>query len=57
MRMKVGNTTFTKAMEILPNGKTLQVKMDHDSLKYFLEQRLSSEEQQKWVTMMLRYDF
>ena len=44
-------------MATLPNGKTLQGKMDHDSLKYFLEQRLSSEEQQKWVTMMLGYDF
>jgi hypothetical protein len=34
-----------------------KVKTDHDSLKYFLEQRLSSEEQQKWVTNMLGYDF
>ena len=34
-----------------------KVKMDHDSLKYFLEQRLSSEEQQKQVTKMLGYDF
>jgi hypothetical protein len=34
-----------------------KVKMDHDSLKYFLEQRLSSEEQQKWVTKILGYDF
>ena len=31
--------------------------MDHDSLKYFLEQRLSLEEQKKWVTNLLGYDF
>ena len=34
-----------------------KVKTDHDSLKYFLEQRLSLEEQQKWVTQILGYDF
>jgi hypothetical protein len=34
-----------------------KVKTYHDSLKYFLEQRLSSEEQQKWVTKILGYDF
>ena len=28
-------------------GRHFKVKTDHDSLKYFLEQRLSSEEQQK----------
>jgi len=44
-------------MTTLPNGKTLKVKTYHDSLKYFLEQRLSSEEQQKWVTKILGYDF
>ena len=38
-------------------GRHFKVKNDHDSLKYFLEQRLSSEEQQKWVTKMLGYDF
>jgi len=38
-------------------GRHFKVKSDHDSLKYFLEQRLSSEEQQKWVTKMLGYDF
>ena len=37
-------------------GRLFKVKMDHDSLKYFLE-RLSSEEKQKWVTKMLSYDF
>ena len=38
-------------------GRHFKVKMDHDSLKYFLEQRLSSKEQQKWATKMLGYDF
>ena len=38
-------------------GRHFKIKIDHDSLKYFLEQRLSSEEQQKWVKNMLGYDF
>jgi len=38
-------------------GRYSKVKTDHDSLKYFLEQILSSKEQQKWVTKMLGYDF
>jgi len=38
-------------------GRHVKLKTDHDSLKYFLEQRLSSREQQKWVTKMLGYDF
>ncbi|KAH9314191.1 hypothetical protein KI387_022818, partial [Taxus chinensis] len=38
-------------------GRHFKVKTDHDSLKYFLEQHLSSEEQKKWVSKMLGYDF
>lgn len=38
-------------------GRHFKIKTDHDTLKYFLEKRLSFEEQQKWVTKMLGYDF
>ena len=38
-------------------GRPFKVKLDHDSLKYFLEQRLSLEEKQKWATEMLGYAF
>ena len=31
-------------------GQYFQIKTDHQNLKYFLEQRISSLEQQKWVT-------
>ena len=37
-------------------GRHFKVKIDHDSLKKILEQRLSLEEKQKWVTKMLGYD-
>jgi hypothetical protein len=38
-------------------GRNFKVKIDHDSLKYFLEQSLSSEEKQKCATTMLCYNF
>ena len=38
-------------------GRHFKVKTDQDSLKYFFEEILSSNEQQKWVTNMLDYDF
>jgi hypothetical protein len=38
-------------------GHHFQIKTDHHSLKYFLEQRLSSPEQNKWLTKMLGYDY
>jgi hypothetical protein len=38
-------------------GQRFQIKTDHQSLKYFLEQRISSSEQQKWVTKLFGYDY
>jgi hypothetical protein len=38
-------------------GQHFQIKTDHQSLKYFLEQRISSSEQQKWVTKLFGYDY
>jgi hypothetical protein len=36
-------------------GQCFQIKTDHQSLKYFLEQCISSQEQQKWVTKLFGY--
>jgi hypothetical protein len=38
-------------------GQRFQIKIDHQSLEYFLEQRISSQEQQKWVTKLFGYDY
>jgi hypothetical protein len=38
-------------------GQHFQVKTDHQSLKYFLEQHISSLEKQKWVTKLFGYDY
>jgi hypothetical protein len=38
-------------------GKRSQIKTYHQSLKYFLEQCLSSPEKQKWVTKLFGYDY
>jgi hypothetical protein len=38
-------------------GRNFKFKTVHDSLKNFLNQRLSSEEQQKWVAKMQGFDF
>jgi hypothetical protein len=38
-------------------GQRFQIKIDHQGLKYFLEQHISSQEQQKWVTKLFGYDY
>jgi hypothetical protein len=38
-------------------GQCFQIKTDHQSLKYFLEQHISSQEKQKWVTKLFGYDY
>jgi hypothetical protein len=38
-------------------GKHFQIKIDHRSLKYFLEQIISSSEKKKWVTKLFGYDY
>jgi hypothetical protein len=38
-------------------GQRFQIKTDHQSLKYFMEQCISSQEQQKWVTKLFGYDY
>jgi hypothetical protein len=38
-------------------GKCFQIKTDHQILKYFLEQRISSRGKQKWVTKLFGYDY
>jgi hypothetical protein len=38
-------------------GAMFQIKTDNQSLKYFLEQHISSLEQQKWVTKLFGYDY
>jgi hypothetical protein len=37
--------------------KRFQIKTCHQSLKYYLEQHISSPEQQKWVTKLFGYDY
>jgi hypothetical protein len=38
-------------------GQCFQIKTYHQSLKHFLEHRISSLEQQKWVTKIFGYDY
>jgi hypothetical protein len=47
---------LTKFRQYLMGNKFV-VKTDHNSLKYFLEQKDLSERQQKWVTKVQAFDF
>ena len=38
-------------------GYHFQIKIDHHSLKYFLEQWLAYPNHNKWLTKMLGYDY
>jgi hypothetical protein len=38
-------------------GQCLKIKTDHQSLKYFLKQIISSPEKQRWVNKLFEYDY
>ncbi|KAL5861508.1 hypothetical protein ACOSQ4_002804 [Xanthoceras sorbifolium] len=39
------------------HGNRFTIKTDHHSLKYFLEQKITTLMQQKWLTKLLGYDY
>ncbi|KAH9315759.1 hypothetical protein KI387_024386, partial [Taxus chinensis] len=47
---------LAKFRQYLVGGKFV-VRTDHNSLKYFLEQKELNERQQKWVSRIQAYDF
>ena len=47
---------LTKFRRYLVGGR-FKVKTNHNSLKYFLEQKELNERQQKWVSKIQAYDF
>jgi hypothetical protein len=63
----LGKSIYENEMLVIPHefdllrpyllGKRFQIKTDHQSLKYFLEQHISSPEKQKWVTKLFGYDY
>jgi phage antirepressor YoqD-like protein len=38
-------------------GNRFQVKIDHNSLRFLMEQKELSERQQKWISKIQAYDF
>jgi hypothetical protein len=65
--IKLGKSIYEKEMLVILHvvdmwcpyllGQCFQIKTDHQSLKYFMEQRISSVEQNKWVTNLFGYDY
>ncbi|KAK8947224.1 hypothetical protein KSP39_PZI006735 [Platanthera zijinensis] len=63
----LGLSTYEKEMLAILHAVTLwrpyllghhfKVRTDHQSLKHFLDQRLASPLQQKWLTKLLGYDY
>ena len=63
----LGQSTYKKEMMAILHavetwqpyllGQRFQIRIDHHSLKYFLEQCLSSPQQNKWLAKMLGYDY
>ena len=63
----LGKSTYEKKMMAILHametwrpyliGRCFQIKTNHRSLKYLLEQRMSSPKQHKWVSKMLGYDY
>jgi hypothetical protein len=49
MKGNVGNHSCLGKMETISTWSQILVKMDHNNLKYFLNQKSLSSEQQKWV--------
>lgn len=38
-------------------GRHLKIKTDHQSLKYLLQQRINTPNQQRWIAKLMGYDF
>ena len=38
-------------------GRPFLIRIDHQSLKYLLEQRVATPFQQKWIAKLIRYDY
>jgi hypothetical protein len=64
-RRNLGKSIYEKEMLVILHamdlwhpyllGQCFQINTNHQRLKYFMEQHISSLEQQKWVTKLFRY--